>query len=61
MSTPDRGAKLLCYVAEGRRVGKNFNDLPAVCRLGGLRRLVKLPRIKLSGPNIYRYAVDGWD
>ena len=31
MTTPDRGAKLLCYVAEGRRVGKNCNDLPAGC------------------------------
>ena len=31
MTAPDRDAKLLCYVAEGRRVGKNSNDLPAVC------------------------------
>ena len=30
MTAPDRGTKLLRYVAEGRRVGKNSNDLPAV-------------------------------
>ena len=31
MTAPDRGAKLLRYVAEWRRVGENSNDLPAVC------------------------------
>ena len=33
MTAPERGAKLLCYVAGGggRRAGKNSNDLAAVC------------------------------